>query len=972
MYSKNGAYENHFHVKELNFSEFDSLLKKEFREIHYFGQRLQVGSVIQSIEVPVASFRVWGDNGESIQDQVSLFPDPVYYIAMCANSRQCLPEICSSALYPTTLDLLGEYRGYAAWAKSTDLEIEKARQIIDTKEQEHERMAIWAKKLNEELQDFKISYQALREECEKITEFSDVLRDKLEQARQIIGEQEQEQEQEFGKVVSRKWAFDLTEDIRLKQNELNQILASNSWLITKPFREIRRLINSPDRQFKRYLATFLTVLKYGYQKLPLSYVARNRHKALVERVAPWALRLSNSSSNFEYFSLTKDAPELHSRALEIDFSLPVFTAPIVSVIIPIYGKVEFTMACLRSIAKHLPAIPFEVIVIDDCSPDNSVEILTKILGLKIYSNKLNEGFIKSCNMGARISKGQYLYFLNNDTEVTSGWLDNLYETFSNFPGTGFVGSKLIYPDGSLQEAGGIIWRDGSAWNFGRNQDANIPSFNYAREVDYCSGASIMVPRNIFDEIGGFDEIYAPAYCEDSDLALKIRQCGYRVIYQPTSVVIHFEGITSGTDTDQGVKSYQIENSKKLFDRWKDFLKAYQLDAKNLDDAKDRASTKRVLVLDHCTPTPNQDAGSVTVVNTLILLRELGFQVTFIPEDNFLYMPNETMALQKIGIEILYAPYVYSVKEHVEAFGSRYDLVFLFRPVVVERNIEIIRKNCLNAKILFHTIDLHFLRLSREALHRSDKSTQAVADQMRLRELSAISCVDATIVHSTAEFEILRPLVPNAKLHVFPLILEVKGARRTFKERRDILFIGGFQHAPNIDAVHFFAKEIMPILRKKIPGIRFLVVGSKPPLDILNLSSEDVRVLGYMEDLDVALNSARVSVAPLRYGAGIKGKVGTAMAAGLPVVGTSIAAEGMLLSNDENILLADTPEEFANKVCALYSDEDLWRKISSNSVSFAERTWGANVALRILSNIIEDIGIGLDHSKKILKLYSSGK
>ena len=312
--------------------------------------------------------------------------------------------------------------------------------------------------------------------------------------------------------------------------------------------------------------------------------------------------------------------------------------PLVSIIIPIYGKCDYTLRCLHSIAINIPACGFEIIVVDDCSPDNSAEILKQIESIQLISSVENQGFIRSCNIGAKAAKGEYLHFLNNDTEVTAGWLDELVRTFHDFPGTGFVGSKLLYPDGTLQEAGGIIWQDGSAWNFGRYQDASLPIYNYAREVDYCSGASILVPIALFKELNGFDEYFIPAYYEDADLAVKIRQRGYRVIYQPLSNVIHFEGISSGTDINHGVKAYQVENAKKFFIRWQSWLKDHQVAGNNVDTAKDRMVKYRVLVLDHCTPTPNQDAGSVIVFNSLILLREMGFQVTFIPEDNFLYMP----------------------------------------------------------------------------------------------------------------------------------------------------------------------------------------------------------------------------------------------------------------------------------------------------------------------------------------------
>jgi len=912
-YSDKPGYSNPYHVNELYREDFNRLLDLHFKHRSIYGQRVVFGSAIfcEDGPSPINSYNLVDGKVSAIQG----VPYAVYLIAVASDGELPLAE---SGMFEQPIEESEAVRGQIA--SFTQLAAERDGQIANLNQVMTDRGGQIAT-LNEELACLNVELNEIQERLAAITQ-------------------------------------------------------SNSWKLTVPLREARRWVMQPGLQVRRYIEAGLRIARQGYQSLPLSCQTKVRHRSLLARLLPKILLLSGSHPAIivvpsDPVSPLQEVVSDVSRFREnssTSIALPTSTNPLVSVIIPVYGKIEYTLCCLDSIARNPPEVPFEVIVVDDYSPDHSIEVLGKVAGIQLVRNVENQGFIRSCNIGAEVAQGEYLHFLNNDTQVTPGWLDELLRTFGEFPGTGLAGSRLVYPDGRLQEAGGIIWQDASAWNFGRLQNPSLPVYSYAREVDYCSGASIMVPKGLFNELGGFDEHYQPAYCEDSDLAIKIRGRGHRVIYQPLSTVVHYEGITSGTDATQGVKAYQVENAKKLFERWQEKLKSHQAPGTDVDDAKDRRAKHRILVVDHCTPMPDQDAGSVTVFNLLLLLRELNFQVTFIPEDNFLYLPGYTTALQRTGIEVLYSPYCTTVEQHVKEFGQRYDLVFLFRPVVVERSIQAIRKYCRKAKILYHTIDLHFLRMRREAEIQQDRAKLKQATEMKQREMEAIRSVDASIVHSTAELELLRSELPEAKLHVFPLIMDVRGTRNEFKDRSDIVFVGSYQHPPNIDAVKFMVGGIMPLLRHRLAGTKFYAVGGNPPEDIKELASKDVIITGHVEDLGRLLDKVRVSVAPLRYGAGIKGKIGTAMAVGLPVVATSLAAEGMSLTVDENILVADGAEAFADAVVRLYEDEGLWNQLSKGGLVFAERVWGAEAALRTLKSILSSIGMSPKRGPYPLSLY----
>lgn len=672
---------------------------------------------------------------------------------------------------------------------------------------------------------------------------------------------------------------------------------------------------------------------------------------LLQRFNELAAEVSHSTGNADTLSREVQSPD-HDL-----LRLPQHPAPVVSIIIPVCNQIDYTSKCLRSIAEQTAEDgKIEVIVVNDCSTDNTVEILNQVQGLKRIDNQKSLGLFESYKLGVHEASGEYIYFLNNHTELRPKALENLLSILEKHPEVGAVGSKIISSDGNLVAAGGIVWQNATVEHYGVQENAAAPQYNYLRSVDYCSGTSLLIKRRVFAALGNLSSNFTSSYYQDVDLCFAIRhQLGLKVIYQPQSEVIDFREIACHQELDSSTQSDRYNFAHK----WSRALADYDdgCSQNRIVTASRRLSgTKTILVADLGVPCFDKDSEALRIWELLEIFKQLNYHVIFLTDKGVQEQPYVEMLQQK-SIEVIYqeSGYELGLEQQLEKLLPIVDIAWICHPQLWEKYAPLIRQHP-QIKSVYDTVSLNYLKLQRSA-EFDNQGMQNMRQwvRMQVRELQASHEADLTITVSALEKQILeQQQVQN--LAIVPNIHRVSSEEQPgFDQREGLLFIGNYDLPHNLDGVNWLVTEIMPVVWQTLPNLTLTLLGNNPEAAVVDFNQDlRIKVTGYVPDVAPYFSHHRVFVAPLRYGAGVTGKVLHSLAYSLPIVSTEYAIAGMELINQQHFLEANQTQEFANQIIKLYSDAELWQKLADNSKeaisSFRPRQVQTKVA-QILNSLI---------------------
>ncbi|WP_218002806.1 class I SAM-dependent methyltransferase [Paraburkholderia oxyphila] len=616
------------------------------------------------------------------------------------------------------------------------------------------------------------------------------------------------------------------------------------------------------------------------------------------------------------------------------------TSPDVSILIVLYNSAELSYACLASIAEvlHDGEIRAEVIILDNGSTDATPQLLDRIEGAKIIRSRENLHFLKGANRAAQEASGKYLLFLNNDALLLPGSLEAAVTLCEANSDIGAVGGRIILPDGTLQEAGSVVWRNGACTGYGRGAAPDAPEFMFRRDVDYCSGAFLLTPRALFEELNRFDERYAPAYYEETDYCLRLWEGGHRIVYDPDVVILHYE-FGSSSSSEHALKLQQ-RNHSIFCERHADWLsnqREVALDKMTWARAA-RSDKRRVLYIEDRVPAENLGSGYPRSHELLCSLEREGLQITLFPMFHHEQTWPEIRRNIPASIEVMRGCSSTNLAQFLKERAGYYDAIVVCRPHNMEAFLAATRGS--NTKWLGDAAvvyDAESLFASRTLLERKllgEAVPEAEARKLVADEIELTKSAKAIISVSEAE---KRQFEAHGVRSVFVLghSAEAVPTPRPFAERADFLFVGAIHEdkSPNADSLRWFVGEVWPRVVEQLgPDIRLHIVGHNRAPSVLALKSQTVHIVGRVDDLEPYYDGARVVIAPTRIAAGIPSKAHSAAAHGVPMVTTRLIAEQLGWESEVHLLAEDEADAFAHACVRLYTDTGLWELVRANALA----------------------------------------
>lgn len=638
----------------------------------------------------------------------------------------------------------------------------------------------------------------------------------------------------------------------------------------------------------------------------------------------------------QYYQATLDNFLLSQKKLNFYFS----NSPQISVILVLYNRAELTFQCLQSLAADTTLVseyPIELIIVDNASSDQTSELLNCLEGIKLIQNEENLNFVAAVNQAYQIATGEYLLLLNNDAQVLPGSIASAVNTIQNGANIGAVGGKVVLLDGTLQEAGSIVWNDGSCLGYGRGESPKAPAYMFQRDVDYCSGVFLLTKRTLFEQMGGFDSDYKPAYYEETDYCLRLWERGERVVYDPDAVVFHFE-FASSTSSEAAFalqKAHQDLFVQKHSDQLASHLNP---SPSNILAARSaQRDLPRILFIEDRVPHAFLGSGYPRAQNILKSLVDLGYFVTFYP----LTFPKEAWqsVYQDIPkqVEVIIDSGVAGLESFLQERAHYFQAILVSRPHNAEY-LEPILTNYpdwfTDTKIIYDAEAIYALREAEQVRVTGKEISQQEIQTQLQQELNLAKKADAVIAVSELEKQHFIEQGISSPTYTLGHTLQAMPTETSFEKREGILFVGAIhdEYSPNADSMFWFVEQILPRIRSRLAShLKFTIAGFSDCQKIFDLQDNATQVLGKVEELKPLYEHAKIFVAPTRFAAGIPRKVHEAAAQGIPVVTTSLIAKQLGWQSGSELLVADAPENFAGECTRLYQDPVLWNQLRENAL-----------------------------------------